>query len=147
MHFTQGFHHLPEHAANGCLGDQWLVPFLATMRDVLLQRAAMFISHYQVDGVVGAKDIKYAYDVRVHDAGQHSALIEKIFQADPIELDMFSRNGGLQCAFGAHGQRTGQVFFDGHSMTLRIFGQVDNTEAADGNLLYNAIAAECEPVG
>lgn len=59
---------------------------------------------------------------------------------------MFCRNGGLQCAFGAHGQRAGQVFFDGHCMTIRIFGQVDNTEAADGNLLYNAIAAECEPV-
>jgi hypothetical protein len=76
------------------------------------------------------------------DRRQRPAPIKKTLQADAIQLDMLRRDRGLQLARRTPSQGGWHVFFDGDGIAIFVFGKVHNAEAADGDLLYNAVTAD-----
>jgi hypothetical protein len=83
--------HLAQAAADTCvkivadeaLRQQAACPWPgAAGADVLLQRVAGLVGHHHVHGVVGAEEVQHAHHVRMGDAGQRPALLEKALQAD-----------------------------------------------------------------
>ena len=146
MHFAQAVHDLVEHLADEAFRYQRLLSLVAAAQDMFLQRVARFIGHHHVDRFIGAEKIHHRDHVRMGDARQRPPFLEKTFQADAEDRQVFRRNEGHQLARLAQRQRAGQIFLDRDRIAIVVIRQIYNTEPAGRNLLYNAISTNIQPI-
>src|SRR5690606_1166155 len=146
MHFAQAIHDLGESLANEALGYDGFFPLFAPLKNVVLQRSARFIRHDHVDGLVGTEEVDHADHVRMKDARQGTALLEEAFETDAEDRQVFRCDQRNQLARLAQGQRARQIRLDGNLIARFILRQIDNTEAAGSNLLYNAVSVNIQAI-
>ena len=145
MHLAQAAADIGKYLADEGLADP--AAFGVAAGDVLLQRVARFVGHHHVDGLVGAEKIEHPHDVGVGDQGQRPPLLEKALQTDAKHRQIGLGNHGNELARLAQSQGAGQVFLDGDSVAFIVIRQVNNTEPAGRNFLYNAISSNFQAVG
>ena len=125
MHLAQAVHKLHEHVA-----DKVFLDFAAALDDVLLQAAPALVLHHHVNGFVGAEKIDHAHHVRMRDARQRAALLEKTLKAVTEQVLVLWRNGRHDLAIAAQRQAGRQVFLDRDRATIFIVGQIDDRKPA-----------------
>src|SRR5690606_19711694 len=95
---------------------------------------------------MSTEEIGYPDHIRMRDVRQDLALFKKSREPGPEQSKIFGGNGRRDSARLTQRQRTRQIFLDSDGITVLVMRQIDNTEPARSNLLYNAISSDFQPI-